>query len=411
MRVSAGYLFSNGDWFAVQQSMEQTLADEVRGFDADRMLTTEPTALADYFIQRFSIDLPVLGADDISVEQREVDIDVRHRFDYGFRGDGPGTVRGVEYEVHIPFEGDGGMFSVRPTTFSSMVPQAAVEGQRLVMFVRDVQMSNEKVESEIDGFVASVKQYLAWLGNTTTAWNGGLQAKVTSLVEARRRKLIADRTSASNLKFKIRERPGASRTYVAPEVRRKVTPVLPPTNGKPWAPEPVLEMTQYDHILAVITDAARTMEYSPAAFAAMDEEDLRTQFLFQLNGHYQGQATAETFNKQGKTDILIRSQGKNIFIGECKFWGGAKVLTETLDQVLGYTSWHDTKVAVIMFNRNKNFTSVLEQVVQVVTGHPNCKHFVSKISDAQFRFIFKNKEDALREMTLTVMVFNVPLPD
>jgi hypothetical protein len=65
-----------------------------------------------------------------------------------------------------------------------------------------------------------------------------------------------------------------------------------------------------------------------------------------LNGVFEGQATGETFNFQGKTDILIRAQGKNIFIAECKFWKGEKVFLETIDQLLSYLSWRDSKAAI-----------------------------------------------------------------
>jgi hypothetical protein len=63
------------------------------------------------------------------------------------------------------------------------------------------------------------------------------------------------------------------------------------------------------------------------------------------NGVFKGQATGETFNFQGKTDILIRVEGKNVFIAECKFWKGEKALLATLDQLLSYLSWRDTKAA------------------------------------------------------------------
>lgn len=54
----------------------------------------------------------------------------------------------------------------------------------------------------------------------------------------------------------------------------------------------------------------QVMELSPHVFHNMGEEDLRTHFLVQLNGAFKGQATGETFNFQGKTDILIRIEGK-----------------------------------------------------------------------------------------------------
>jgi hypothetical protein len=78
----------------------------------------------------------------------------------------------------------------------------------------------------------------------------------------------------------------------------------------------------------------------------MGKEDLRSHFLVQLNGAFHGQATGETFNFQGKTDILIRVDGKNIFIAECKFWKGEKSFPATLDQLLSHLSWRDTKTAV-----------------------------------------------------------------
>ena len=66
------------------------------------------------------------------------------------------------------------------------------------------------------------------------------------------------------------------------------------------------------------------MERSPKVFHNIDEEALRTRFLVQLNGHYEGGATGETFNYGGKTGILIRSEDKNIFIAGCTFWVGER---------------------------------------------------------------------------------------
>ncbi len=140
----------------------------------------------------------------------------------------------------------------------------------------------------------------------------------------------------------------------------------------------------------------------------MDEEALRSHFLVQLNGHFEGQATGETFNYQGKTDILIRSEGKNIFVAECKFWSGAKKLAETIDQLLSYSSWRDTKVAVILFNRNKNFTNVLEQIEATVTAHPNCKRSLRRSGETRFEYLFSHRDDQNREMLLNILAFDVP---
>ena len=111
---------------------------------------------------------------------------------------------------------------------------------------------------------------------------------------------------------------------------------------------------------------------------------------------------------EGKTDILIRAQGKNIFIGECKYWGGPKKLLETIDQLLSYSSWRDTKVAVIIFNRKKNFTAVIDAIQPTVETHPNFKSSIGRLSETSFRYTFAHRDDTNREMSVTVMAFDVP---
>jgi len=120
----------------------------------------------------------------------------------------------------------------------------------------------------------------------------------------------------------------------------------------------------------------------------MGEEDLRYHFLVQLKGAFQGQATGETFNFQGKTDILIRVDGKNVFIAECKFWQGEKMFLETLDQLLSYLSWRDTKTAVLIFNRNADFTAVLAKIREFVPKHPECKRDAGAKNETEFRYVF-----------------------
>ena len=410
------YLFSDGNWFQVEARQSDKLTEMVTKYNPERLLNTDVDNLVAYFVQNFHIDMPALQEDEISSGTGEAEIDVssgRYAFDYGYAG--APTVTGTEYEFHIPFTGDHRFFQVQPTSFSTVLPMANIrqtEGQNsiLIYTLRGLDLSPEQVKADLTDFLRNVKQHLVWLGHSVTVWNAGLPGRARALVEERRGKLIRDRSNAASLGFKMREVPGTSRTFTAPEVRRRITPSMPPASSTPWKPEPTLDMAQYEHILKVIGDSALTMERSPAAFRTMGEEDIRTQMLFLLNGHYEGQATGETFNKEGKTDILIRSDGKNIFIGECKFWGGPKVLNETIDQLLGYTSWRDTKVAIIIFNRNKNFTAVLAQIQPTVEEHPNCKRFVSKLSDTQFRFAFTQKDDPNREMTVTVLAFDVPQP-
>jgi HEAT repeat protein len=163
----------------------------------------------------------------------------------------------------------------------------------------------------------------------------------------------------------------------------------------------------YIKILQIIHNAGKEIERKPLSFGGMSEESLRDVFLIALNAGYLGQCTGETFNKKGKTDILIRVGSQNIFIGECKFWGGEQKLKETLDQLLGYVTWRDDQLALLFFNRNKNFSAVLEQIPKSMRKYPN---FIcgEERSEDYFSCLISHPDDPPRQLKLAVLAFDVP---
>jgi hypothetical protein len=112
----------------------------------------------------------------------------------------------------------------------------------------------------------------------------------------RKEKFLKDKGLVEALGFPIKTRDSDSQTYAAPATRKKLPIQKPAVTSGTFKPEPRLEMEHYEHMLTVIASMIQVMERSPQAFAKMGEEDLRTHILVQLNGHYEGQATGETFN-------------------------------------------------------------------------------------------------------------------
>ena len=104
----------------------------------------------------------------------------------------------------------------------------------------------------------------------------------------------------------------------------------------------------------------------------------------------------------------MRVDGKNIFVAECKFWTGPAGLTKALDQLLGYTAWRDTKTALLVFNRDRNTSTVLEGISKKVREHPNYKAERKTELETEFRFVFGHRDDTNREITVTILVFDVP---
>lgn len=405
------YLFTGPDWHTVDRHQRQKMVAEIERIDPDRLLNTSVEDLALYFSERYKIEVPVLDDENLVVDQRETQIDViRDQNRYITDRSRPFYITGSEIDVEIPFTGDAEAFKVQPNPYTLSPPRASVRDNLLTFAIVGTNLEAAQVRGEIERTVREIQSYLTNLRANVTGLNGQLLDEARRAIESRRKKLLANRNTVASLGFKMKERQDTPKTYVPPEVRKRISPVMPPASSAPYKPEPALAHSDYEHILGVMQGMTQVMELSPSAFHDVDEEALRSHFLVQLNGHYQGQATGETFNYQGKTDILIRSEGRNIFIAECKFWSGPKKLAETIDQLLGYSSWRDTKTAVVVFNRNRDFSKVLAAIPDAVRAHPQFKKDLPDSTETVFRYVFANRDDRNRELYLTVMAFDVPTP-
>lgn len=171
-------------------------------------------------------------------------------------------------------------------------------------------------------------------------------------------------------------------------------------------PEPTLDQGQYETILSLISGAGRSIEQSSSRTRALDEEALRDMLLVPLNAHF-GNATGEAFNCNGKTDILIRHEGANLFAAECKIWGGDKHLQDAIDQLLSYLHWRDTKAALVVFNRNKDFSSVLEKLKSLPAKHVAYVSGPKNLDESSFQFILALPQDAERKVTVSVLAFDL----
>jgi hypothetical protein len=173
--------------------------------------------------------------------------------------------------------------------------------------------------------------------------------------------------------------------------------------------DPELGEGDYDKILEHIRSMAVVMERNPASFKSADEESIRDHLLVTLNGIFRGQATGETFNGAGKTDILIRVADRNIFIAECKFWGGQAKFNEAVDQLLGYLTWRDCKCALVVFNRNRDSVAVAERIHETMTARPEFRRTISHSADNGGRYALVKESEPGQEVIVSSLVFNVPV--
>jgi HEAT repeat protein len=166
----------------------------------------------------------------------------------------------------------------------------------------------------------------------------------------------------------------------------------------------------YEEILSIIFNTGWRIAKSSKELRKSGEEALRDMFLLAINGKQKGAATGETYNKDGKTDILVRIHGEDLLIAECKFWEGEEHLKKTLDQLLGYATVWDTRLAMLIFSRNKNFTNVKQKIAPAIKQHPNFGREVKiDLEKAWYQFVIFHPDDQACELTLTVLAFHISL--
>ncbi len=407
--MSDELLFNKYDIFSVVQARTQTVKKRVHSIPANMLLNASEHDLVQALLDEFHLNVPVIKDEEIHIAHSgEAQIDVsRDPMRMIHDRSQPFYMPGNKTVIAVPFDGDAEFFNVQPSSFSLSPPRAQIgKGELLLTYVR-TDPNAEVIKREYKATVDSIKNYLRSLSESAAQFNGQLESLVRSQMKARKDRLLADAGMTAALGLPMKRRDGAPTTYSVPVARRVPRIEQIKVTGA-FNPEPALSVEDYQEILRIMKNMVQVMELSPHAFSDMGEEDLRWHFLVQLNGAYQGQATGETFNFQGKTDILIRVEGRNVFIAECKFWKGEKSLSDTIDQLLSYLSWRDTKTAIVVFNRNIDFSAVLAKIAEAVPKHPNFKRDLGKQDESTFRYVFVQPNDANREITLTIMAFDIP---
>jgi len=356
-----------------------------------------------------------LQADAQDMEVRETQVEVRRHpaFD-AYDSSEPCSVKGVRVTVSTPFIGDPSLFALRPNQINLNPPRAKVMPARggepgyldvVVETPLDASRNSERFKQEANGILSSVKWYLRIVNAQVLGHNQSLRGTIQHAVADRRQRLGTYATIVKAMNIPLRRKPGAPDvTKLA--VRRRIVkplPTKPPTRKEYGIADDV-----YDHILKVIRHEGRTFESTPSTFLQLDEEKLRDIMVAHLNGHYDGNATGETFRNHGKTDIRLEEKNRAAFVGECKVWSGVKALSTAMDQMLDYLTWRDCKAALIVFNKKvAGFSKIQDQIPQTLRKHSGFISSQSTTEAGEWRFMMRSADDPDRTILVHVFLFNL----
>lgn len=211
-------LFNRADIFAVIEHQKQELKNAFQGV-TNAELDADPVAVAARLIEQFSINVPVLDEEKKYALTKETQVDVSGDPRRFIRDRSrPFYISGTEVRVAIPFQGDAGLFDVRPTMFTSNPPFGEIHDQELhlVYQLTDPQFD---IEAATTRTVSQVKQYLQSMQTSAEQLKTDIQQVVNALIAKRRQERGTHAQILAGLKIPVKQAP-ASRSGNAPTSSR-----------------------------------------------------------------------------------------------------------------------------------------------------------------------------------------------
>lgn len=405
------YPFREGDTFGTFANLVENVIAEINSLDNEYVLKASQTELEQYFLDKVLMKPLVLHEDQRYIKnQTGTQIDVSHDFRRAVFPGERAVVKGTRVDIAIPFEGDPMLWRIRPSTFSmGGYPEIDIRNNEVVFSVSfpDDSAEPDKLRSDIERLTKSLADAVAYLKRDVDNHNNSAPNRIRQAL-ARKTTLaqsVVGAVTALGIPIKKRD---IQPTFTIPAKRRESPAKRPAVATGKYEPEPVLDEREYQHILEVLKSMSLVIERNPSSFASLDEEAIRDHFLLQLNGHYEGSATGETFNASGKTDILIRVGNRNVFIAECKFWRGPKAFDEAIDQLLDYLTWRDSKCALLVFNKTKDSSAVRKKMHEVMESRSQYRKTVFHQPDGDSRYVLIKDSDPGREISVTTQLYDIP---
>lgn len=392
----------------------QRLTSEIDALTEEYILNVSEEQFAEYMVDKYTIDFPQIDFNNPSADSYEKDVNTS---DYPsiFRGDG-----GEKYKVqficyYIPVTGNYEVLKYFPGLNSITIGGGAcnfeVSTNNLKLEIPNFSNDATKVKAIYEENCRNFNSKYENLLIDIKIFNNSVRGTVKERFQTRKNEFLKKHEFMLSLGVPLKQKANTPKTFSVPKpnIRTKIVVDKPLVNNQPFKPEPTLNDDDYNEILRLINDVGKNFERMPSVYKGKGEEDLRDHIVMVLDPNFEyGSAAGETFNKTGKTDILLRFDSSVIFIAECKFWTGEKGYLKTITQLLNYLTWRDTKASVIIFSKQKDFSSVISKVAETTSSHPNYLRFVSKSDENWFNYIFHINDDKNREVKLAVQIYNLP---
>lgn len=369
------HCFNGAHTFQAFPAHLEQMKKKVAALSAQEMDKTDREAWIDYFCAEFQIEPIVMYPESKDIDIREQAVQEHNTWFY-VGGMGPEYFDRPGYKVtcKVPFSGDPRLFELQPnphTLDSFEVDGIEKPGNDGIGYLilshklaqRDA--SAEEIKAHFEQRISAIQSEAEKVDIEVRRFNESLRNAVEDAVDERIQQIDKLASIRRSLSIPLNRVKGAPYAKPVRLKKRKLSFGRPTPNATHETSYSISD-ADYEAINTIIEDCGSLMEQAPGSFLSLNEEQLRDYLRGMLGTHYDN-VTGETFRNKGKTDIHIPFKGHVAYIAECKIWHGRKAFLSALEQLFSYTTWRDTKVSVIVFNKdNKSFDKVVEEIQEAL---------------------------------------------
>ncbi|MBG6062910.1 hypothetical protein IWX83_002716 [Flavobacterium sp. CG_9.1] len=398
--------FAEIDSYRFKDNLINNLKKEIEGNDKQYLLGIDEEEYISYLIAEYTIESLKVYFDSEVIEKpitrKEIVEDRFYKEKY--------ETDVYHFTVSYSFTGAAVLFQVRPSSWVMRTQEINVND-----YNNTVSFSFKLYKKDPNEFKNAKNEFqrgaFANLDNVNIeaqGWNNSLESTVKSLFKQQKNKYLEEDDFFTAINVKVDDQ--TKSVFSTPTIKKKIVPQPRVPKNQEFASEPMMAKEMYEDILKVIYDFGKSMEKKPSTYKNKDEEGLRDQFLLLLETRYDNTtASGETFNRAGKTDIILKyaKDNSNLFVAECKFWHGNSEFQKAIFQLFDrYLTWRDSKAALIIFVTNKEFSNVLNTIRQEAPKHPYFVKQPSGRGESSFSYIFHLPQDQKKEVYFEIIVFH-----
>ncbi len=406
-------LYTGKYFYAFADEYRSRISNEINSQSDSYILNVNVDDFTTHLVQKYTLDIPEFHFDKVYIDTVEKYIPGSKfpRYDFMISDTSKMFLKQVII-YHIPYTGDVELLQLKPNPSTLITYEANFDSHQKCILIAIINFYDDpkKIKKQYNQEVTDLSSNYSNLRNNCQKFNLNLASSISHIIEERRQQVLQKKNLLASLGVPMKKKEGVAETFSVPNPKLKDKIIVKPVvYEKDFKPEPALDNNNCKKILKFINDVGKNFERLPSTYKGKSEEDIRDHILMILDPNFElGSAGGETFNKTGKTDILLRYDSSVVFVAECKYWKGEKTYLKTIDQLLGYLTWRNSKVAVINFVQNNEFSDVLEKIKTSTKTHPNFLKELNSNDETWFNYKLHLNGDRNRELDLAVISFHLP---